>query len=89
MISSARANVSRLGVTSTARAPGLRTRAISASARSGSGTCSIEWTAIAPSKDADGKGSRRMSAATVSRGWPWSTSASMSTPTVSRGASSL
>ena len=44
MISSGRAKVSRLGVTNTAVPARRTTLRTSASTRSGSGTCSIDWT---------------------------------------------
>ena len=87
MISSGRPSVSRFGVTNTATPSGRSTRATSASTRSGSGTCSIDWTDSTASKLPPGNGSARMSATTVSRSWPASAAASTSTPTVSRGAS--
>ncbi len=86
MISSGRPNVSRFGVTKTATPPASSTRAASATARPGSGTCSIDWMATTDSKLQSPNGSSRMSAATVSRCWPASAPGSMSTPTVSRGA---
>ena len=43
MISSGRPNVRRFGVTRIARPPGSSMRTTSASTRSGSGTCSIDW----------------------------------------------
>ncbi len=89
MISSGLPNVRRFGVTKTATPPGRTTRAASATARSGSGTCSIECTAMAASKLDVANGNRRMSAQTVSLPWATSTPASASTPTVCRGSRSL
>jgi hypothetical protein len=88
MISSGRAKVSRLGVTIAATPRGSSTRAISATARSGSGTCSIDWTATTEEKLASENGNARMSATTVWRCWLARAAGSMSTATDSRGASS-
>ena len=52
MISSGRPNVSRFGVTNTATPSGSSTRATSASTRSGSGTCSSDWTDSTDAKPA-------------------------------------
>ena len=70
MISSGRPSVSRFGVTKTATPSGLSTRAASATTRSGSGTCSSDWTESTEGKRPSPNGSARMSATTVSRSWP-------------------
>ncbi len=87
MISSGLPSVSRFGVTKTATPSGSSTRAASATTLSGSGTCSSDCTERTEEKLAASNGRWRMSATTVSRSCPARASGSMSTPTVSRGAS--